>query len=389
MKHTSMFLIVAMALGGMGVVHAQDSVSDSQGSASQDSAAEGAAEGLSGFDGRWYIAPTVGAYFSDSDRNTNSRDFFGGIGFGRFISSNTSFDIFADYVKRDRDGRLVDGVRGPSPGSWSNATVGVDARYFFGQPSTWRPFVSAGVGTSYHKSGRDNGFAPMTQAGFGVQAAISQNLAFRAEADYRYYWNEEPDGRDGYGDAMLSFSLLAKLGSPPVAPAPVEPAPAPVDCSTLDSDQDGVNNCEDKCPDTAAGTIVGPDGCPQKVVIDLRGVNFKFDRPRKGETDISGALAAPSSDSIAILDQAIDTLQRYPQVHVTVAGYTDSVGTDAYNQKLSERRARIVYDYLTGHGIDASRLDGPIGHGENDPIGDNQTKDGRAQNRRTELQVQQ
>ena len=157
----------------------------------------------------------------------------------------------------------------------------------------------------------------------------------------------------------------------------------------MDSDHDGVNDCDDKCPSTAAGTIVGPDGCPQKVVIDLRGVNFKFDRPKKGETDISKSLAEPTADSISVLNQAVDTLQRYPQVHVTVAGYTDSKGTDAYNQSLSERRAKIVYDYLTSHGIDASRLEGPIGHGENDPIGDNATDAGRAQNRRTELQVQQ
>jgi OOP family OmpA-OmpF porin len=150
-----------------------------------------------------------------------------------------------------------------------------------------------------------------------------------------------------------------------------------------------VNNCDDKCPETPAGTIVGPDGCPQKVVIDLRGVNFKFDRPKKGETDISKALAEPTSASLATLDQAVDTLQRYPQVKVMVAGYTDSVGTDAYNQGLSERRAKIVYNYLTSHGIDASRLEGPVGHGENDPIGDNSTDAGRAQNRRTELQVQQ
>jgi len=74
---------------------------------------------------------------------------------------------------------------------------------------------------------------------------------------------------------------------------------------------------------------------------------------------------------------------------VMVAGYTDSIGKPAYNQSLSERRAKIVYDYLTAHGIDPSRLEGPVGHGMNDPIDTNKTDAGRARNRRTELQVQQ
>ena len=71
-----------------------------------------------------------------------------------------------------------------------------------------------------------------------------------------------------------------------------------------------------------------------------------------------------------------------------------AIGTDAYNQGLSERRARAVYDYLTGNGIDASRLVGPNGYGESRPIAPNTNPDGsdnpegRAQNRRTELNVQ-
>ncbi|HEU4669961.1 MAG TPA: OmpA family protein, partial [Dyella sp.] len=197
----------------------------------------------------------------------------------------------------------------------------------------------------------------------------------------------------GYGDWFLGFSIVSRFGAPPAPPAPaVAPPPPKPDCSTLDSDKDGVNDCDDKCPATAAGTIVGPDGCPQKVVIDLRGVNFKFDYPKKGHVkadEIGKALAEPTADSLSILDQAVDTLQRYPQVKVMVAGYTDSKGTEQYNQALSERRAQIVYDYLTSHGVDASRLEGPVGHGENDPVDTNDTDAGRARNRRTELQVQQ
>ena len=85
----------------------------------------------------------------------------------------------------------------------------------------------------------------------------------------------------------------------------------------------------------------------------------------------------------------MDTLKRYPQVKVMVAGYTDNVGKAAYNQGLSERRAKIVYDYLTAHGIDPSRLEGPVGHGMENPVDTNSTAEGRARNRRTELQVQQ
>jgi OOP family OmpA-OmpF porin len=225
--------------------------------------------------------------------------------------------------------------------------------------------------------------------GGGVSKTITDSSDIRVEGGYRYdFDNKTQPAKSGYGDWFLGFSIVSRFGAPAAAPAAVA-TPPPADCSTKDSDGDGVNDCDDKCPGTPAGTIVGPDGCPQKVVIDLRGVNFKFDRPKKGETDISKSLAEPSADSIAVLNQAVDTLQRYPQVHVTVAGYTDSKGTEAYNQSLSERRASIVYNYRTSHGIDASRLEGPIGHGMSNPIGDNATDSGRAQNRRTELQVQQ
>jgi OOP family OmpA-OmpF porin len=288
--------------------------------------------------------------------------------------------VFIDRTKRDRDGG----------GTWANNNYGVAARFYAGGWDSWRPYLLAGVMGSYHHNYGDKGWSPAAELGVGISKTITDSSDIRLEAGYRYDWDDKSQpSEDGYGDAFLGFSVVSRFGEPAAAPAAAAPPPAAPDCSTLDSDKDGVNDCDDKCAATPTGTIVGPDGCPQKVVIDLRGVNFKFDRPKKGETNIAKALAEPSSDSIAVLDQAVDTLQRYPQVHVTVAGYTDSVGTDAYNQSLSERRSKIVYDYLTGHGIDASRLEGPIGHGESDPIDSNDTDSGRARNRRTELQVQQ
>ena len=112
------------------------------------------------------------------------------------------------------------------------------------------------------------------------------------------------------------------------------------------------------------------------IQIDLKGVNFDFD---------SANLRA---DSNAVLAEAIEILRRYPTLKVEVAGHTDSVGSDDYNQRLSERRARTVYDYLVANGIAADRLVGPVGYGEARPLDTNDTAAGRERNRRTELNVQ-
>src|SRR3546814_12314469 len=72
-------------------------------------------------------------------------------------------------------------------------------------------------------------------------------------------------------------------------------------------------------------------------------------------------------DAVAILNEAIEILKRYPELRVEVAGHTDSKGTDAYNQALSDRPASAVYDYLTSNGIDDGRLVGPVGSGQSRP----------------------
>ncbi len=385
MKRKGLYFLIALALGGVGAVHAQDTTVAPDNTYSSETA-------VSSYDGRWYIAPGVGAYFNDDSRNTNSRQFYQRLGFGRYFSPNMSVDFFFDHTGRHIDNAIIGAGRGHSNRQWMNNSVGATARFYARDWNAWRPYALAGVMGSNHHNFRDRGWSPAVQFGGGLSKSAGPSTDFRLETGYRYEFDDKSQpNKDGYGDWFLGFSVVARLGTPAAAPAPVvvTEAPAAPDCSTMDSDGDGVNDCDDKCPNTASGTIVGPDGCALKVVIDLRGVNFKFDRPSVGETDISKSLAEPTADSISVLNQAVDTLQRYPQVRVTVAGHTDSVGTDAYNQKLSERRASIVYDFLTSHGIDASRLDGPIGHGETNPIGDNDTDAGRAQNRRTELQVQQ
>jgi len=115
---------------------------------------------------------------------------------------------------------------------------------------------------------------------------------------------------------------------------------------------------------------------PTSKKIVLRGVNFDFDN------------ATIRPDGKPILDQAARTLADERQVSVVVGGHTDAVGSDMYNQGLSERRAKSVKAYLIGQGIAAGRLD-VRGYGESMPVADNDTDEGRAQNRRVELEVRE
>jgi outer membrane protein OmpA-like peptidoglycan-associated protein len=86
------------------------------------------------------------------------------------------------------------------------------------------------------------------------------------------------------------------------------------------------------------------------------------------------------------LDQVADVIGRYNQTYLDVYGHTDSTGADAYNQTLSERRAKSVADYLAMRGVQGARL-GTLGYGETQPIASNDSDAGRAQNRRVEIKI--
>jgi outer membrane protein OmpA-like peptidoglycan-associated protein len=117
-----------------------------------------------------------------------------------------------------------------------------------------------------------------------------------------------------------------------------------------------------------------PPPPPTRRRIVLRGVNFDFDKSNI------------RADARPILDEAIATLRNEPDIRISVEGHTDAIGTDAYNQKLSERRARAVAEYLAHGGIARSRMTSE-GFGESKPVASNATADGRAQNRRVELRI--
>lgn len=142
----------------------------------------------------------------------------------------------------------------------------------------------------------------------------------------------------------------------------------------LDGDNDGVVDRLDECPDSAAGVQVDIKGCEIKEEITLRGVNFESNSDR--------LLASATG----VLNDAAATLRKNPSIKVEVAGHTDSDGTAAHNEGLSSRRATTVRDFLVNNGVAANRLS-VRGYGESQPIANNTTAAGKAQNRRVVLRI--
>lgn len=139
-----------------------------------------------------------------------------------------------------------------------------------------------------------------------------------------------------------------------------------------DDDKDGIVNQKDYCPETPEGEVVDFTGCALDKPLILQGVNFHTDSDELTE------------ESLIILNRVVKTLLENPQVAVEIGGHTDSRGSLEYNIDLSQRRAESVKNYFIQQGVETSRLQAK-GYGPNVPIATNDTKEGRAKNRRVEL----
>ena len=152
-------------------------------------------------------------------------------------------------------------------------------------------------------------------------------------------------------------------------------------CPWPDTDGDSVLDKDDKCPDVIGS--VANNGCPEVTVQALEDVNIQA----KSIYFNSGKSSFKTSDVPVRLDAIAAILVQYPNAKFSVEGHTDSDGSEAFNQKLSESRANVVKDAMIKRGISASNIVA-IGFGETAPIASNKTAAGKAQNRRTVVNLQ-
>jgi len=260
--------------------------------------------------------------------------------------------------------------------------------WHFNPNGMWRPYIGAGINYTMFSGeetrGAISGANLSLDDSIGAAGQVGIDIGEREwflNLNARYIQIESDAELNGADIGTVDINPMVygvhvgyRFGSvtPVAAPAPVvapPPPPPPPPAKCADTDGDGVCDEADKCPGTPAGTKVDSVGCPMEQTLKLL---FDFDS------------AELRPESITELERVVTFMGDVPFAKALVEGHTDSVGTEEYNQALSDRRAKAVFDYLTSRGVDPARLSS-IGHGELKPIADNTTAEGRQLNRRVML----
>ncbi|MDN7142884.1 OmpA family protein [Pseudomonas sp. JQ170] len=310
------------------------------------------------------IEGNVTKQYYDSERNFQNDGTNPGVRLGYFLTDDLSLDLGYNETHNVRGDVFNKDIKG--------SKAKLDATYHLGTVGdAVRPYVSAGfahesLGQSFN-NGRDH--STFANVGAGAKWYITDMFFARAGVEAMYNID---NGNTEWGPSLgLGLNFGGSGGK-------VAPAPAPVAEVCSDSDNDGVCDNVDKCPDTPANVTVDADGCPAVAEVVRVELDVKFDFDK----------SVVKQNSYGDIKNLADFMKQYPQTTTTVEGHTDSVGPDAYNQKLSERRANAVKQVLTNeYGVESTRVES-VGYGETRPVADNATDAGRAVNRRVEAQVE-
>ena len=358
-------------------------------------------------DYNWEITPTIGFNLPKDDNVIDDSTVYGAAIQYNGFKSDIKPELQYLYTEADTIGSNAD---------TDISRIALNGVYALDKIGGAIPQIKAGLGVESRDFAKDDAF---WNIGAGVKIPQTDALAIKLEAIYML---------GGSGDHDKALVLLAGLNyafgpKAQMAPAPVDgdddndgvlnsmdkcpttPTGKTVDatgccvdgdddkdgvlnsmdkCPTtpageavnaegcpLDDDKDGVINSSDICPNTPLGEAVNVDGCPQKITLHV-----KFDNN-------SAVVKASSFD---LIQKYADFLNKYPAYSSKIVGHTSNTGAANYNLDLSVKRAKAVENMLLEKGVPADRLSSN-GEGEANPIADNATREGRAENRRIEASL--
>lgn len=339
----------------------------------------------------FYVVPSIGLIKPDNQRDLkNSR----AVSLGAGYHFNNPWSVELSYLQSELDLENANG-------SIDYSHYRLDALYDLPSDGKLTPYAVFGGGQSEVDARFSNNEETFVNVGFGLKYAITNQFALRSDIRGVRHTESESD------DLLLNFGATFSFGHSKSSSRKPVSSPSPV---KIDSDKDGVADSKDNCLNTKSGVAVDAYGCELNNDLDNDGVANNIDacpdtKPGAKVTqngcyetltkDVSISLNIMfenNSDQLVSGSQNKITelakfMQSYPQTKVIVNGYTDSVGSKTYNQQLSQRRADKVAQILADeYGISSSRISS-IGHGVNNPIATNATREGRAKNRRVDATV--
>jgi len=314
------------------------------------------AEDWSAIASKPYISEMLSYQIANSDRQSDNG--VGGVLSGSIpINKFFNIELGGAYTHFNGDGSTPSYV-------WKDYDTKLDGLFFYSRNPKFAPYFDLGVGLEKlrNKTTSQADSAWYGDAGVGFIKyfhLFGSPFGFRADARYRLTFADSAKFpgttvSGTMGEPILSVGLVIPLGfseTKTEAPIPVAPVPTPV-----------------PKPQPVAES-------PNRKFDDI---HFAFDK--SDLTDYSKALLDQDATTIGKL------AGQYTDLKVDVAGHTDWIGTDAYNQALSERRANAAKDYLIHKGVDATRIR-TYAYGESQPIATNRTTEGRALNRRDEVRT--
>ncbi len=250
-------------------------------------------------------------------------------------------DGFADFNDKTN--------HNPAPFNYGSNVYGLDAK--LGLPAgKWLPFAKLGYARTNGNGAASAVGGSDAHLGLGVEYKFAPNWSLAGE----YTSGRGKSGATKLHNNNLSLGLNYYFDTPAAAPAPAlvkeeaKPAPAP-----------------EPMPETWKTLLENKPVC-------IEGANFEFDS------------AKLRSGEIKKLDEVVSFAGKYQDAQLESSGHTCDIGTEEYNQKLSERRADSVKNYLVKKGVAAERITA-VGYGESKPMADNKTRAGRELNRRVEV----
>ena len=278
--------------------------------------------------GAWYALPGLSQNWTDSDLRADD-DIGVFLRAGKEISEKWDVQVGGSYAS-------IDGNAG---GKYKQTLLGADALYMFSREK-FRPFLLVGLGYAHNKVDYMGSSNSSWMANVGAGAQYLVNDTFGLQADLRQVWSEADVGTVGatssttVSNTVLNIGAIFRFGAPAAIEQPAaEPLPAAVE-------QPAAEPCQ-----------------PKTETIEIQSeALFDFDK------------AVIKSQSNEVLDKVATEIKSHGDIEfILVTGHTDRIGSDAYNQKLSERRANAVKKYLADHGIDGARIKS-AGRGESEPV---------------------